>query len=67
MVNRINQLNTLFFGDDIERLLSVKGKIIFVLSNKKEQYYYTDLIISSKAGWFLEINVYPRIDAAKGI
>jgi hypothetical protein len=66
-VKRINQLNTIFFGDDLERLLIVKDRINFVLDSKKEQYYYTEFIFSTKAGWFLEINVYPKIDATKGI
>lgn len=57
-MQRINRLNTLFFGDDLEYLISVKERVLSVLDEKKDNYTYEYSIYANEKGWFLNVNIY---------
>lgn len=57
-MQRINRLNTLFFGDDFEYLFSVKERVLSVLDEKKDNYTYEYSIYANETGWFLNVNIY---------
>jgi len=52
-MQRINRLNTLFFGDDLEYLISVKERVLSVLDEKKDNYTYEYSIYANEKGWLL--------------
>lgn len=63
-MQRINQFNTIFFGDDLEYLLMVKDRVVEHLEKSKNIYTYHSIIWADSKGWYLTINVY-NIDDLK--
>lgn len=57
-MQRINRLNTLFFGNDLEYLLLVKERIVVALDKKTVEYTYTYSIEANEQGWYLNVNIY---------
>ena len=68
-MQRINRLNTLFFGSDLEYLLLVKERVLDTLDKKTIEYSYTYSIEVNDNGWYLNINIYHNAqgDAAEDI
>ena len=68
-MQRINRLNTLFFGSDLEYLLLVKERVIDTLDKKTTEYSYTYSIEVNDNGWYLNVNIYHNAqgDAAEDI
>jgi hypothetical protein len=68
-MQRINRLNTLFFGSDLEYLLLVKERVLDTLDKKTTEYSYTYSIEVNDNGWYLNINIYHNAqgDAAEDI
>jgi hypothetical protein len=68
-MQRINRLNTLFFGNDLEYLLLVKERVLSTLDKQAVDYSYTYSIESSNQGWYLNINIFHNAqgDAAEDI
>lgn len=61
-MKRINNLNTLFFGEDLEYLLMVKDRVVNYIDNSKSMYSYHSIIWADEKGWYLTINVYRNDD-----
>jgi hypothetical protein len=57
-MQRINRLNTLFFGNDLEYLLLVKERVLTALDKKALEYTYNYSIEANDNGWFLNVNIY---------
>lgn len=68
-MQRINRLNTLFFGSDLEYLLLVKERVLDTLDKKALEYTYTYSIEVNEHGWYLNVNIYHNAqgDAAEDI
>jgi hypothetical protein len=68
-MQRINRLNTLFFGSDLEYLLLVKERVLDTLDKKTTEYSYTYSIEVNDNGWYLNVNIYHNAqgDAAEDI
>ncbi len=61
-MKRINNLNTLFFGEDLEYLLMVKDRVVNYIDTNKSMYSYHSIIWADEKGWYLTINVYRNDD-----
>lgn len=61
-MQRINKLNTLFFGDDLEYLLIVKDRVVDYIDETKNLYSYHSIIWADEKGWYLTINVFRNDD-----
>jgi hypothetical protein len=61
-MKRINNLNTLFFGEDLEYLLMVKDRVVNYIDTSKSMYSYHSIIWADEKGWYLTINVYRNDD-----
>lgn len=57
-MQRINNVNTLFFGDDLEHLLMVKDRVVEYLEKFKDKYTYHSIIWANSKGWYLTVNVF---------